>query len=123
MVIKGVFMGRKRSHIAAAAVVALSLSVWAGGESNQAYAKGDSYTIKFGNVISPNDTQNQGYALFTELVEKRSDGRITVQVYPDSQLGGEREMIEATQFGDIAMRSEEHTYELQALMRTSYADL
>lgn len=96
-------MGRKRSHIAAAAVVALSLSVWAGGESNQAYAKGDSYTIKFGNVISPNDTQNQGYALFTELVEKRSDGRITVQVYPDSQLGGEREMIEATQFGDIEM--------------------
>src|SRR3546814_14690181 len=87
MVIKGVFMGRKRSHIAAAAVVALSLSVWAGGESNQAYAKGDSYTIKFGNVISPNDTQNQGYALFTELVEKRSDGRITVQVYPDSQIG------------------------------------
>src|SRR5690606_14823728 len=55
------------------------------------------------NVISPNDTQNQGYALFTDLVAKRSDGRITVQVYPDSQLGGEREMIEATQFGDIEM--------------------
>ena len=46
---------------------------------------------------------NQGYDLFADLVAERSDGRITVNIYPDSQLGGEHEMIEAIQFGDIEM--------------------
>ena len=92
-------MIRKTGLIAVGVVAALGISLWGGS----AMAKGDSYTIKFGNVISIGDTQNQGYALFADLVKERSDGRIKVQVYPDSQLGGEREMIEATQFGDIEM--------------------
>lgn len=96
-------MIRKAGFIAVGIAAALGLSIWAGGEGGHAVAQSDSYTIKFGNVISVGDTQNQGYALFAELVEERSDGRIKVQVYPDSQLGGEREMIEATQFGDIEM--------------------
>ncbi|MCQ9616521.1 TRAP transporter substrate-binding protein [Paenalcaligenes niemegkensis] len=91
------------SLIIASAFAALGLFAWSGGESSKAVAASDSYTIKFGNVISAGDTQNQGYELFADLVAERSDGRITVQIYPDSQLGGEREMIEATQFGDIEM--------------------
>jgi tripartite ATP-independent transporter DctP family solute receptor len=96
-------MIRKTSLFAAGTVAALGLSAWSGGESGSAIAQGDSYTIKFGNVISAGDTQNQGYDLFAERVSERTDGRITVEVYPDSQLGGEREMVEATQFGDIEM--------------------
>lgn len=89
---------RNTSFIAAGTVAALSLAVWSGSVVAE-----DTHTIKFGNVISPDDTQNQGYDLFAEQVAERTDGRIEVQVYPDSQLGGEREMIEATQFGDIEM--------------------
>src|SRR5690606_18743886 len=48
-------------------------------------------------------TQNQAYEYFAELVNERSDGRITVEVYPDSQLGGEREMVEAVQAGNLEM--------------------
>lgn len=96
-------MIRRMSLIIASAFAALGLFAWSGGESSKAVAASDSYTIKFGNVISAGDTQNQGYELFADLVAERSDGRITVQIYPDSQLGGEREMIEATQFGDIEM--------------------
>lgn len=89
---------RNTSFIAAGTVAALSLAVWSGSVVAE-----ETHTIKFGNVISPDDTQNQGYDLFAEQVAERTDGRIEVQVYPDSQLGGEREMIEATQFGDIEM--------------------
>lgn len=96
-------MVRRTSLIFAGAAAALALSTWSGGQSGSAFAADDSYTIKFGHVISVNDSQNKGYNLFADLINKRSDGRITVQVYPDSQLGGEREMIEATQFGDIEM--------------------
>ncbi|WP_051530215.1 TRAP transporter substrate-binding protein [Halomonas halodenitrificans] len=89
---------RNTRFIAAGTAAALSLAAWSG-----IAVADDTHTIKFGNVISPDDTQNQGYDLFAEQVAKRTDGRIEVQVYPDSQLGGEREMIEATQFGDIEM--------------------
>lgn len=91
-------MIRTTNLITAGAVAAFGLTAWSG-----VVVAGDSHTIKFGNVISAGDTQNQGYELFAEQVAERTDGRITVEVYPDSQLGGEREMIEATQFGDIEM--------------------
>ncbi|CDG51657.1 putative transporter [Halomonas sp. A3H3] len=91
-------MIRTTNLITAGAVAAFGLTAWSG-----VVVASDSHTIKFGNVISAGDTQNQGYELFAEQVAERTDGRITVEVYPDSQLGGEREMIEATQFGDIEM--------------------
>lgn len=94
-------MIRKTSLLALGAIAALSLAGCSNGGSGD--AAGDSVKIKFGNVISAGDTQNQAYDLFAELVNERSDGRITVEVYPDSQLGGEREMIEATQTGDLEM--------------------
>lgn len=89
---------RNTNLIAVGVATTLSLTVWSGG-----VVANDSHTIKFGNVISSGDTQNQGYDLFAEQVAERTGGRITVEIYPDSQLGGEREMIEATQFGDIEM--------------------
>lgn len=91
-------MIRTTNLITAGAVAAFGLTAWSG-----VVVASDGHTIKFGNVISAGDTQNQGYELFAEQVAERTDGRITVEVYPDSQLGGEREMIEATQFGDIEM--------------------
>ncbi len=38
-----------------------------------------------------------------ELVEAKSEGNITVNIYLDSQLGGDREILEGCQFGDISM--------------------
>ena len=85
-------------------VAALTLTACASGsDATEGAGDGASYTIKFGNVISAGDTQNQAYDYFAELVNERSDGRITVEVYPDSQLGGEREMIEAVQAGNLEM--------------------
>lgn len=83
-----------------AAVLALT-ACSSGGDEGASQADGSSYSIKFGNVISEGDTQNQAYEYFAELVSERSDGRITIEVYPDSQLGGEREMVEAVQAGNL----------------------
>lgn len=97
-------MFKRKSALALGVIAALSLTACAsGGDSGASKADGDSYTIKFGHVISAGDTQNQAYEYFAELVNERSDGRITVEVYPDSQLGGEREMIEAVQAGNLEM--------------------
>ncbi len=38
-----------------------------------------------------------------ELIEAKSGGSIKVDVYPNAQLGGDRELIESTQAGSLAM--------------------
>lgn len=41
-----------------------------------------------------------------ELIETKSNGKIKVQIYLDNQLGGDREILEGCQMGDIAMVSQ-----------------
>ena len=95
-------MFTRKAALALGAAAALALTACSsGGDSGAEKAEGSSYTIKFGNVISEGDTQNQAYEYFAELVSERSDGRITIEVYPDSQLGGEREMVEAVQANNL----------------------
>jgi tripartite ATP-independent transporter DctP family solute receptor len=40
-------------------------------------------------------------ALFGKLVEEKTDGEVKVMYFPDSQLGGERELVELTQTGAV----------------------
>lgn len=41
-----------------------------------------------------------------ELIESKSGGKIKVQIFLDNQLGGDREILESCQLGDIAMVSQ-----------------
>src|SRR5699024_1279800 len=50
-------------------------------------------------------TQQDMYEKFQELGEDKSDGRITVEIYPDGQLGGGSERGESTEGGDIQISS------------------
>lgn len=101
-------MIRKSSFVAMGAVAALSLAACSGGGAepgSSADAGGEAITIQFAHVVSADTTQHQAYELFAERVAEQSDGRITVEIFPDGQLGGEREMIEAVQAGNLQMTS------------------
>lgn len=51
---------------------------------------------------SPEDTVTQIYAeKFAEEVYELSDGQMVIQVYPNSVLGGDRELLESCKDGDI----------------------
>ena len=53
-------------------------------------------------TASPEDTVTQIYAeKFAEEVDRLSDGRIKIMVYPNSVLGGDRELLESCYDGDI----------------------
>ena len=65
------------------------------GDGDQRYA----YPLA---TASPEDTVTQIYAeKFAEEVERLSDGRIKIQVYANSTLGGDRELLESCKDGDI----------------------
>lgn len=53
-------------------------------------------------TASPEDTVTQIYSeKFAEEVDRLSEGRIRIQVYPNSVLGGDRELLESCYDGDI----------------------
>lgn len=53
-------------------------------------------------TASPEDTVTQIYAeKFVGEVDRLSGGKMKIQVYPNSTLGGDRELLESCQAGDI----------------------
>ena len=63
------------------------------------------YVIKVGSIVS--ETHADMLAMnkvFKPQVEKLSNGRIKVELYPNAQLGGDRELCEGVQMGTIQTR-------------------
>jgi tripartite ATP-independent transporter DctP family solute receptor len=90
------------SSAPAAAAPAADSSAAAAPAADAAPA-GATYTIKLGHACSSAHPYNQGAAKFKELVEERTNGAITVELYPESLLGAERDLIEGLQMGSVEM--------------------
>ncbi|MGL6065398.1 MAG: TRAP transporter substrate-binding protein [Fusobacteriaceae bacterium] len=57
--------------------------------------------LKLAHGLSENHSVHKGMLKFVELVEERTQGEVTIQVFPNGQLGQERELIELLQAGAI----------------------
>ncbi|AGB42405.1 tripartite ATP-independent periplasmic transporter solute receptor, DctP family [Halobacteroides halobius DSM 5150] len=57
------------------------------------------YTIRAGIGLNDKSAQFKALEKWKQMVEKRSDGRIEMELYHSSQLGDDREMMEALQLG------------------------
>lgn len=63
----------------------------------------DTIVIKFSHVVTPNTPKGKAAEKFKQLAEARTQGRVKVEVYPNSQLSKDREEIEALQLGAVQM--------------------
>lgn len=59
--------------------------------------------ITFAHVSAESTSTHQGALKFKELVEENSNGELKVDIYPNAQLGGDRELIEGTQNNQMTM--------------------
>ncbi len=59
--------------------------------------------IKFSHVVAPDTPKGKGADRFKELAEKYTDGKVRVEVYPNSQLYKDKEEVEALQLGAVQM--------------------
>ena len=59
--------------------------------------------IKFSHVVANDTPKGKGALKFKELAEKYTDGKVKVEVYPNSQLFKDKEEIEALQLGAVQM--------------------
>ena len=92
------------------AILMLTLAGCSGGNtggstpdsSKPATGSGETLTLNLA-MDSPEDTVTYLFGnKFSELVGEKSDGRIKVEVFSNGQLGGDREIAESVQNGDIA---------------------
>ncbi|MBN8193420.1 DctP family TRAP transporter solute-binding subunit [Bacillus sp. NTK074B] len=64
----------------------------------------ETYTIRIAHLVPEEQSSHVAAVTFKEKLEKESDGRIKVELYPNGQLyGSDREAIEAVQLGNIEM--------------------
>ncbi|RFP11959.1 MULTISPECIES: TRAP transporter substrate-binding protein [unclassified Duganella] len=79
--------------------VLLALSV---ALSFNAYAQAP-IVIKFSHVVATDTPKGQAAERFKQLAEKATNGRVKVEVYPNSQLYKDKEELEALQLGAVQM--------------------
>ena len=85
----------KRLAIAFVAILAFALG-------RPALADGP-IIIKFSHVVTPDAPKGKAALLFKELAEKYTNGRVKVEVYPNSSLYKDKEELEALQLGSVQM--------------------
>ena len=66
-------------------------------------ANADAVVIKLGHVVSEESPYHIGASKFKELVEERTDGRYEIQIYPNAQIGSERDLVEGVQMGSVGI--------------------
>ncbi|MET4257593.1 C4-dicarboxylate-binding protein DctP [Bradyrhizobium sp. S3.12.5] len=59
--------------------------------------------IKFSHVVANDTPKGKGALKFKELAEKYTDGKVKIEIYPNSSLYKDKEEIEALQLGSVQM--------------------
>jgi C4-dicarboxylate-binding protein DctP len=59
--------------------------------------------IKFSHVVSPDAPKGKAAMVFKDLAEKYTNGRVKVEVYPNSSLYKDKEELEALQLGSVQL--------------------
>ncbi|WP_088104459.1 TRAP transporter substrate-binding protein [Halalkalibacter urbisdiaboli] len=93
-------------------VMLLVLTACGGGETGgsnesssdtneEATPSSEPKTMKLAVATSEERSLTKGLFKFKEIVEEQTGGSIKVEVYPNGQLGGDREVLEGLQLGSI----------------------
>ncbi|ORC31167.1 ABC transporter substrate-binding protein [Marispirochaeta aestuarii] len=90
----------RKTIVAVLCVLLLTAGLFAEGRQEGA---AETYKITAGLGLNDKSAAYEAMVYFKELVEEGSDGRIVMEIYHSSQLGDDREMMEALQRGEQEM--------------------
>lgn len=86
-----------RTALMAAGLCAASVAL-----NGTAIAK-DKIVLKAGHASSTTSTGHLALEFLGKELSEKTDGRISIQVFPGAQLGSERELVESIQLGNVDM--------------------
>lgn len=87
-------------------MIIVVLAACGNGEESEAEesgnsGSGESVTLQLGHALSPGTPASDNIDEVAENVAERTEGRVEFDIYPDSQLGSETEMLEQIQVGSM----------------------
>lgn len=91
----------RKTMLGFAAVLLASMLLVGCSDDDSKSSNGDKMILKLGHIQSESDLWHDGALKFKEEVEKLSDGAMSIEIYPNSTLGGDRDMAEGMQMGTI----------------------
>ncbi|RYU13727.1 DctP family TRAP transporter solute-binding subunit [Nocardioides iriomotensis] len=96
---------RSRTALSTAALLTLALGATACGARGAGADGGgeDGYTIKFSHVVTPDTPKGQAAERFAKVVDETCGDQLSVEVYPNSELYGDEDELQALQSGAVQM--------------------
>ncbi|MCF8091904.1 MAG: TRAP transporter substrate-binding protein [Desulfotignum sp.] len=79
----------------------ISLSFFIPGPAG--VSAGDKINIKLAHTVPVSHAYHKGYLKFKEMVEKQTDGNVTVTIFPHGTLGGDIQAADSVQMGIAQM--------------------
>lgn len=64
-------------------------------------AMAQNMVLKAGHAASTSNTGHKALEYLNEQLTEKTDGRISIEIFPSSQLGSERELVESIQLGNV----------------------
>lgn len=83
-------------------VLRLLVAVVIGVAASAAYAA-DPIVIKFSHVVAPETPKGRAALRFKEVAERRTNGRVIVEVYPNSKLYKDKDELDALLAGNVQL--------------------
>ncbi len=74
-----------------------------GGSGGEGGGGGEQFTIRLAHVTTLETPKGMASEKFKEVLEESSEGRITVEIYPNSELYGDEDELQALQGGGVEM--------------------
>lgn len=87
-------------------IVMVSLIFAGCGRPQQAENKKEdnkTITLRLAHHLTPDHSLNKQAEKFAELLAKKTNGKVKVDIYPNGQLGGQRDLLEAMKIGTMDM--------------------
>lgn len=95
---------KKLISLALTLITVLSLVVSFASAEEVDLTKGDKYVIRVAHSMTDQSSYHKSVEQeFKSVIEEKTAGRIVVEIYPSSQLGGERQAFEGVGMGTIEM--------------------
>ncbi len=99
-------LSRTKLMVGAIAVASLALAGCGGARAESTAGGGSAdktYTMKFSFVTTATTPKGKAATKFKELLESKSAGKIKVEVFPNSELYGDKDELQALQSNSVQM--------------------
>ena len=74
----------------------ISLAVMASANASE-FTDMDPVTLRLAHVVNEQDGFHIAATKFEELVEERTEGKVSIEIFPNASLGDERTLLEGMQ--------------------------